>query len=163
MSAESCLIRIEKNFILSLLRHADGIIRSRDGRKVQDNNESSPLLIDTLEREHALLVVLVLDPRISVIRCVDFPEPLIRDIEFIERLDIGLHGAVHGILQEEEIQTLPFIPFNKLTEFATHKGELLPRECVHIGVEKSQRGEFIVIIARHFVEKRFFSVDNLIV
>src|SRR5437667_8701923 len=61
------------------------------------------------------------------------------------------------------VETLLKVPFVPLSEFPAHEEKLLSWMSVHVPVEKSEVGEFLPSVSRHFVEQRTLSVDDYIV
>jgi len=50
-----------------------------------------------------------------------------------------------------------------MSEFPAHEEKFLSWMSVHVTVEKSEVGEFLPSVSRHFVEQRTLSVDDFIV
>src|SRR5437868_15081590 len=61
------------------------------------------------------------------------------------------------------IEGLIVVPFVPLAEFAAHEEQLLAGMPIHPGVEHPEIGELLPFVARHFIEKGFFSMHDLVV
>src|SRR5437588_9883183 len=50
-----------------------------------------------------------------------------------------------------------------LAELTPHEEQFFPGMPIHPAVEHSEIGELLPFVARHFIEKRFFSMHDLVV
>src|SRR5438270_4920315 len=60
------------------------------------------------------------------------------------------------------IERLIVVPFVPLAEFATHEEQLFPGMPIHPGVKHPEIGEFLPLVARHFIEQRSFPMHDLV-
>ena len=67
------------------------------------------------------------------------------------------------VLEQMPVEAVSFAEFAALGEFLAHEKEFLTGMAVLISVEEPQIGELLPHVAGHFVEKRIFTVDDLVV
>ena len=73
------------------------------------------------------------------------------------------HLAVAFVFQQEPVQLLPIVPFNELSEFASHKQQFFPRMRIHKTQQHAQGRKFLFIRAVHLIQQRFFTVHHFVV
>src|SRR5437588_12168127 len=61
------------------------------------------------------------------------------------------------------IESLIVVPFMPLAELTPHEEQFFPGMPIHPGVEHPEIGELLPFVPRHFIEKRFFSMHDLVV
>ncbi|MNE52212.1 hypothetical protein D3C80_1468750 [compost metagenome] len=93
---------------------------------------------------------------------IKLPKSRMLQIEVIQRSGVGLHLLVTIIFKQKPIQLLLILPLNKLTEFPPHKHQLLARKGDLIPEQQSKTCKFLLVRSRHFIKKRFFSMNHLI-
>ena len=81
----------------------------------------------------------------------------------VERADEMLHFLVLFIAEQQPVEALRIVPLDELCKFIAHEIELLAGVRDLIGEKRAQIVEFIVVIARHFIDERAFAVHDLIV
>ena len=84
-------------------------------------------------------------------------------VEIIQIFDQGLNALVVIVFKYIPIQVLGAVPLQALGEFTTHKQQLFAGMGKHIGIKQTHIGEFLPIIAGHFIEYRLFAVNHFIV
>ena len=67
------------------------------------------------------------------------------------------------VLGQMPVQTLIFAPFGALGKLLPHKQQLFTRITPHIGVIRAQIGEFLPVVAVHFVNQGAFAMNHFIV
>ena len=85
------------------------------------------------------------------------------EIEFIELFVEFLELGVHGIFKQVPIKLLLIVPLIKLTDLRSHEVQLLAGVSHDIGLESSQSGELLPIIARHLLKHGGLAVNHFIV
>src|SRR6266550_6200836 len=78
-------------------------------------------------------------------------------------LDQPAEAIVLWKLGQVPIERLIVVPFVPLAEFAAHEEQLFPRMPIHPSIEHPEIGEFLPLVARHFIEKRSFPMHDLVV
>src|SRR5437868_11714090 len=78
-------------------------------------------------------------------------------------LDQPAETIVLRQLGQMPIERLVMVPFMPLAEFASHEEQLLAGVPIHPGVEHPEIGKLLPLVPWHFIEKRSFAVDDLVV
>ena len=112
--------------------------------------------------EDIVVGVVGIDPAETVEGIVGFPECVGIGIIVVQFPDEALQFAVLLIVQQQPVQFPLLIPFDKLTEFSAHEGELLAGVGEHVGIEDPELGKFVLVFAGHFVQQGFLPVHHLV-
>ena len=162
-TAETLVIGVKYLGINTVLRNAYVVILSEHRLEVADTDYSVAALVNTLESKNALGVVVVVNPLEALPREVNLIKRRILQIEEVDCLE-----EIVQLLVLREVKQIPLklacrIPLVKLTDFRAHKGELFTWVNHHISDKGTNARELHIIVARHFIYKRAFTVNNLIV
>ena len=81
----------------------------------------------------------------------------------VERLYVLAHLAVAVIPEQQPVELLVLVPLDELGELLAHEQQLFAGVGHHVAVEHAQAGEFLLVVAGHFVDEAALAVHHLVV
>ena len=146
-----------------MCRHTDAITFAAHRAEVADNNDLIAALVDTPEAYDALLIVIQRNPLETGPVVVNLPQFGMIEIEFIELTVEVFELAVHRIFEQVPVELLLIVPLVELTEFRTHKAELLAGVRHDIRHKRTQTRKLHIVVAGHLLEHGSLAVHHFIV
>src|SRR5216683_2534448 len=144
--------------------NAETIAAADHGCSVDDGDDEVFGIFATAEEgKNTVVSVVGVNPFETVPVKLDLMEGGFGGIKMVEIGDEALDAAVGIVLQQVPIDAAGFAPFVALGELLAHEEKFLAWMRALIGEEQTEIGELLPYVAGHFVEKRVFSVHDLVV
>ena len=156
-------VRVEHFGIRSGIRNTYDIIFTQHRLEIAHADNLIALLVNASENKDRMLIITMTNPLEALPRGINLIKRRILLVEFVYILKEFLKLLVTLIFEYLPAKPLLIAPLVKLTELRTHKGELLAGVRHHISDKCSDACKLHIVVARHFIDKRAFAVNNLIV
>ena len=150
-------------FVNARVRHADAVILAADRQEIAHGNQLVALTVKAAERNDALAVVVVRDPREALPREIDLPQLGTAEVERVELFKERLRHLVLRVLQQIPLEFFVKVPLVVLRELRAHKLQFFARVCHHVGRKAAYACSLFLRRARHLIIERTLAVDDLIV
>jgi len=141
---------------------AQAVVVSQAGGVVEDDEEDL-FILSAQKADHALLVVVGIDPTEASREAVRGMKSGLTTIDLIEDKQRSLYSIMERTLQEMPTDAAVMVPLRPLSDIHPHKEQLLAGLSPHITEEEAEIGEALPIVTGHLADQRALEVYNLIV
>ena len=147
------IIRVDHRLIPARLRQRKRIALPQHRAEVEHGDHLTPAPADAPEGHNRAVPVIAAHPLEAAPVRIVLPHGRMFQIKLIECPHIFLHLSVSVIAQQQPVEPLREVPFDKLRKLIAHEAELFSGMGHLICVKHAQIVEFIIIVARHLVDE----------